>query len=95
MIMGKSEQQREPTAVEDVRAARRYLCKGGFIGLRDRLQQTHAQLQNRSGPFADLPTEQPDDVRQIIDAANTEQPLLDEIQAVRHDLSSRGTGAKG
>jgi len=73
-----------PTAVDDTRRARNEIAQGGFTSLREHLLRVREEYRCRTGPFADLPTEQPEDVRRAIEAAETGEPLIDELRGLRN-----------
>ena len=64
-----------PNAVDDTRRARDEITQGGFASLREHLRRVREQRRTKSGPFAGIPDEQPEDVRRIIDAAKVLPPL--------------------
>jgi hypothetical protein len=74
---------RTPTAVDDTRLARATITQGGFPMLREYLRKVREQHRSRVGPFADLPREQPEDVRRIIASADTAEPLIDDTRRLR------------
>ncbi|MFH0983164.1 MAG: hypothetical protein V2A79_16715 [Planctomycetota bacterium] len=78
--------RREPrNVVEEVRAARAAVSAqaGGFAGLGEYLRKVQEEYLTRTGRFAEVPAERPEDVQRLIDAADTGDPLLDDIRAVR------------
>jgi len=72
-----------PTAVDDTRRARAAISQGGFPALREYLRGVREQHRSRTGPFAGLPDEWPEDVRQTIASADTGEPLLDDTRTLR------------
>lgn len=85
--MDESDATRAPTAVDDVRAVRASICNGSFEGLSDHLRRVREEFESRKGCFADLPRARPADVQAVIDAAETDEPLLEEIRTLRDGLS--------
>ena len=82
---------RTPTAVDDTRLARTAICEGGFSALREYLRRIREQHRSRTGPFAELPSEQPEDVRRAIAAADTGEPLIDDLRGLRKAAPQQGT----
>jgi hypothetical protein len=81
---------RAPTAVDDTRLARAVISQGGFSALREYLRRIREQHRARTGPFADLPSEQPEDVRRTIAAADTDEPLIDDVRGLRRASGQQG-----
>jgi hypothetical protein len=80
--------QREPrNIVEEVRAARAAVSDeaGGIEGLGEYLRQIQEEYRTRTGRFADVPVERPEAVQRLIDAAESGNPLLDELRSLRSD----------
>ncbi|NOT00675.1 MAG: hypothetical protein HOP29_08615 [Phycisphaerales bacterium] len=71
--------------VDEVRASRAWVVEqaGGFSGLGKYLKQVENEFRTRTGRFADLPLERSGDVQRRIDAAETDEPILDEIRGAR------------
>lgn len=71
--------------VEEVRAARAAVSAqaGGFAGLGDYLRNVQEEFRTRTGRFARVPVDRPAEVQRLIDAAETNDPLLDEIRTAR------------
>ncbi len=71
--------------VDEVRAARAAVAHeaGGLDGLGDYLRKVQEEYRSRTGRFADVPTVRSPEIRQLIEAAETDAPLLDEIRATR------------
>ncbi len=71
--------------VDDVRSARAAVSEqaGGFAGLGEYLEKVQQEVRTRTGRFADVPAVRPAEVQRLIDAAETDDPLLDELRAVR------------
>lgn len=85
--------RREPrNVVEEVRAARAAVSEqaGGFAGLAEYLERVQEEYRTRSGRFADVPLVRPIEVQRLIDAAETGDPLLDELRAVRSGRAGPG-----
>lgn len=88
--MSQKNPDRVPTAVDDVRIARASICHGGFAGLGEHLRRVRQQYRARTGEFIDVPDEQPESVRRLIESAEVDEPLIEELQSVR---TARGQGA--
>lgn len=73
----------QPNAVDDTRKARDEVSARGFASLREHLRRVREEHRARTGPFADIPKERPDDVREIIDAATVDSPMVDELRRSR------------
>ena len=71
--------------VDEVRALRAEVSRetDGFKRMGEYLRHVREQHRLRTGPFADLPSEQPEDVRRAIAAADTGEPLIDDLRRVR------------
>ena len=71
--------------VDEVRAARAAVAReaGGLDGLGEYLRRIQEEYRSRTGRFADVPTDRSQEVERLIDAAETDAPLLDEIRATR------------
>lgn len=78
--------------VDEVRAARAAVSEqaGGFTGLGEYLQKVQEEYRTRTGRFAHVPAEWSDEVRQLIDAAETDEPLLEELRAARGGRAGDG-----
>ena len=88
------DQHREPrNVVEEVRAARAAVSKqaGGFAGLGEYLRKVQDEFRTRTGRFADVPASRPEEVQRLIDAAETGEPLLDELRAARRGPARDGS----
>jgi hypothetical protein len=83
------------SVVDEVRAARAAVAEqaGGLAGLGDYLARVELEFRTRSGRFADVPAQRPADLQRLIDAAETDDPLLDEIRALRTDIPEEETSA--
>lgn len=83
--------------LDEVRAARAAVSEqaGGFAGLGDYLRTVQEEYRTRTGRFAGVPTERPDEVQRLIDAVETDDPLLDELRAVRSGLVGPDTTSRG
>lgn len=79
--------------VDEVRAARAAVAEqaGGLAGLGEYLKRVEDEFRSRTGRFADVPKERPADVQRLIETADTDEPLLDEIRALRSGPPVRGT----
>ena len=66
--------------VDEVRAARAAVSKeaGGFAGLGDYLRRVQAEFEARTGRFAGVPSERPDEVRRIVNEADSVNQMLDD-----------------
>lgn len=85
-------QSREPrNAVEEGRAARAALSgqTGGLAGLGEYLQKVQDEFRTRTGRFAGVPRNRLPEVQRLIDAAETDEPLLDELRAARRTSSPK------
>ncbi len=71
--------------VEEVRAARAAVSQqaGGFAGLGEYLRKVQDEYRTRTGRFAGVPADRSEEVQRLIDAAETDEPLLDELRAAR------------
>lgn len=81
-----NDNHREPrNVVEEVRAARAAVSEqaGGFTGLGDYLQKVQDEYRTRTGRFVDVPVDRSEEVQRLIDAAETDEPLLEELRAAR------------
>jgi len=86
--------RREPrNVVEEVRAARAAVSEqaAGFAGLGEYLWKVQDEFRTRTGRFADVPADRPAEVQRLIDAAETGEPLLDELRAARSGLAGGGS----
>ncbi len=52
-------------------------------GLGEYLRRIQEEYRSRTGRFADVPTVRPPEIPRLIDAAENDAPLLDEIRATR------------
>jgi len=86
----ESQAPRAPTAVDDTRLARAAMSQGGFPALREYLRRVREQHRSRTGPFADLPSDRPEDVCRTIAAADMDEPLIDEVRGLRKALGQHG-----
>lgn len=57
----------EPNMIDDTRRAREEVSKDGFNSIRNHLNRVREQRRQKTGPFADLPDQQPADVRELIE----------------------------
>ncbi len=83
---------REPrNVVDEVRAIRVAVSEqtGGFAGLGEYLRKVEKEYSTRTGRFAGVPTERSAEVQRLIDAAETDDPLLEELQIIRRDRASK------
>ena len=77
--------------VDEVRSARAAVSRQsrGFAGLGPYLEKIENEYRTRTGRFADVPAVRPAEAQRLIDAAETDDPLLDELRTVRAERAKR------